>query len=135
MEVKKLVVADTDFLSHYLKGDLLTKKYVEEMLSRDYLFTTTSITTSELLFGAYKKGWKRIKINELKKFLSMIGVISFNYTHSKIYGKLRADLNKNGIEIGYADTAIASICLGENLQLFTYNKKHFNEIDNLQLFS
>ena len=41
---------------------------------------------------------------------------------------------KNGIEIGFADTAIALICIGEKKQLFTYNVKHFKHIDQLELF-
>lgn len=71
----------------------------------------------------------------LYKFLAKIGVIEFNYNHSQIYGKLRSTMIKNGKEIGFGDTAIASICIGEKLPLFTYNVKHFKDIELLELFS
>ena len=132
--MNKNVVVDTDFLSLYLKGDLLTKKYVENMIAAGNLFTTTSISSAELLFGVYKKGWKNTKITIVKNFLSTIGIIEFNYKHSQIYRQIRAQMIKNGIEIGFADTAIASICIGEKKQLFTYNVKHFKHIDQLELF-
>lgn len=135
MELTKLVIVDTDFLSLYLKGDLLTKKYVEDMIVNGYLFTTTSITSSELFFGAYKKGWKRTRIEILKQFLDKIDVIAFNYKHSLRYGKLRATMIKKGIEIGFADTAIASICIEEAKPLFTFNKKHFKTIKQLELYN
>lgn len=135
MELTKQVIVDTDFLSFYLKGDLMTKKYVEDMIMNGYLFTTTSITSSELLFGAYKKEWKKARIEVLKLFLEKIGVIAFNYKHSLRYGKLRATMIKRGTEIGFADTAIASICIEEAKPLFTFNKKHFKEIKQLELYN
>ncbi len=134
MELTKQVIVDTDFLSLYLKGDMLTKKYVEDMITDGYLFTTTSITSSEMVFGAYKKEWKKTKIESLKRFLVKIGVIEFNYKHSLLYGKLRAEMIKKGEEIGFADTAIASICIEEQKPLFTFNIKHFKMIDKLEFY-
>lgn len=131
----KQVIVDTDFLSLYLKGDMLTKKYVEDMITNGYLFTTTSITSSELLFGANKKEWKKTRIEFLKQFLVKIGVFEFNYKHSLVYGKLRTKMVKAGKEIGFADTAIASICLEEQKPLFTHNVKHFAMIDQLELYN
>ena len=135
MELTNKVIVDTDFISLYLKGDLLTKKYVEDMMTNGYLFTTTSITSSELLYGAYKKEWKKTRIEVLKQFLEKIGVIGFNYKHSLVYGKLRATMINSGKEIGFADTAIASICIEEQMPLFTFNIKHFIDIHNLELYN
>lgn len=135
MELIKLVIVDTDFLSFFLKGDDLVKQYVENILADGYLFTTTAITSSELFYGAYKKGWKENKIEELKQFLTKIGVIEFKDNHSQIYGKLRATLQKKGKDVGFADIAIASICIGENLPLFTFNVRHFKEIEELELYN
>ena len=100
MELNKRVIVDTEFISLYLKGDLLTKQHVEHILTDGYLFTTTAITSSELLYGAYKKGWKEKKIQLMRQFLTTIGVIAFTYEHSLIYGKLRATNVKKGLEIG-----------------------------------
>lgn len=135
MELRNKVIVDTDFISLYLKGDLLTRKYVEDLITNGYLFTTTSITSLEMIFGAYKKEWKKARIEVLKQFLEKIGVVEFNYKHSLVYGKLRATLIREGNEIGFADTAIASICIEEKLPLFTFNKKHFKDITNLELYN
>ena len=42
---------------------------------------------------------------------------------------------KTGKEIGFADTAIAAICIEEKIPLFTFNIKHFIEISNLELYN
>ena len=105
------------------------------MIANGYLFTTTSITRSELVFGAYKKNWKKKRIEVLKQFLEKIGVIGFSYEHSLVYGNIRATMIKTGKEIGFADTAIAAICIEEKIPLFTFNIKHFIEISNLELYN
>ena len=105
------------------------------MITNGYLFTTTSITSSELFYGAYKKNWKRARIEVLKQFLEKIGVLAFSYNHSLVYGKLRASMIKSGKEIGFADTAIASICIEEKIPLFTFDIRHFKEIDKLEFYN
>ena len=126
--------ADITDLEERARGENFVKNYLELVLSTDHNLATTSITTSEIYYGAFINKWTKKRIEKVESFLSSIKIFSYNFKHSKKYGELRARLQNSGQEIGFPDTAIASICLVEHCKLITFNLKHFKRINGLELF-
>jgi tRNA(fMet)-specific endonuclease VapC len=92
----------------------------------------TSITYAELLFGAERKGTKRIK-DKIEAIASNVSIISFDQNAAIEYSKLRWKLEKSGTPIGNMDMLIASCALSEEAILVTNNEKHFSNIKGLKI--
>ncbi len=93
----------------------------------------SSITVSELYYGACKS--KRIKenIKRLEEFLYPFEVLEYDENASKVYGKIRANLEKKGQVIGPLDMLIAAHALSRQLIIITNNTQEFKRISSLQV--
>jgi len=93
----------------------------------------SSITVSELHYGACKSNHIKKNINRLDEFLSPFEIFSYDENASRYYGKIRSQLEKQGNIIGQLDMLIASHALSNNLILITNNVKEFMRIKSLQV--
>lgn len=93
----------------------------------------SSITVSELQYGACKS--KQIKKNtkRLDEFLRPFGILAYDENASNYYGKIRSHLEKQGHVIGPLDMLIAAHALSENLTLITNNEKEFKRVKALKV--
>jgi tRNA(fMet)-specific endonuclease VapC len=93
----------------------------------------SSITVSELYYGACKS--KKIKQNivRLEEFLYPFEILNYDENASKEYGKLRTRLEKKGQLIGPLDMLIAAHALSLKLIIITNNSKEFKRINSLQV--
>ena len=133
MEIKKHVVLDTDFLSYYLIERPSAIVMIESLIKKDLLPATTVITKAEMFYGANKKNWGPQRFNKLRDLFNSLFIYNFTSKSSEIYGELRAKLMNSGLDIGFADTAIASITIEQQAILLTNNVEHFNRIETLDL--
>ena len=131
MELSIPIIADTDYLSDYLARKKLARKITYSLLQDGMYVVTTAITASELYFGKYRRKWQEKRSNTLHALIASLTVIPFTLKHVKIYGEIRAHLVNEGMDIGFADTAIASIALVENIPLLTANFRHFDCVEGL----
>jgi tRNA(fMet)-specific endonuclease VapC len=125
---------DTDCLSNILKkapSPLLIKKL--ESLPKGLQFTT-SINVSEIYFGAYRSRnqEKILKAYEDKVFPN-VNILPFDTDSGKIYGRLKALLEKRGLSKREPDLMIAAIAIQHNMILVTGNKRHFMNIPGLNM--
>ena len=125
---------DTDSLSNVLKKNpspLLLEKL--EGIAEDLQFTT-SINVSEIYFGAYrsKNSKKILKAYEDKVFPNL-NILPFDAESGKIYGRLKARLEKKGLSKSEPDLRIASIAIQHNMTLVTGNTRHFMGIPGLNI--
>ena len=123
---------DTDCLSNILKkapSPLLIKKL--ESLPKDLQFTT-SINVSEIYFGAYRSRnqEKILKAYEDKVFPN-VNILPFDTESGKIYGRMKALLEKRGLSKSEPDLRIAAIAIQHDMILVTGNKRHFMNIPGL----
>ena len=123
---------DTDCLSNILKkapSPLLIKKL--ETLPKDLQFTT-SINVSEIYFGAYRSRnqEKILKAYEDKVFPN-VNILPFDTDSGKIYGRLKALLEKRGLSKSEPDLRIAAIAIQHDMILVTGNKRDFINIPGL----
>jgi tRNA(fMet)-specific endonuclease VapC len=125
---------DTDTLSNVLKkipSPPLLKKL--EPIPEGLQFTT-SINVSEIYFGAYRSRNRKkiLKAYEDKVFPNLY-ILPFDTESGKIYGRLKARLEKKGVSKSEPDLRIASIAIQHNMVLVTGNKKHFRDIPGLNV--
>jgi len=90
----------------------------------------SAITASELYWGVYKSGSIRNQ-TALEKFLSPLTILDYDHAAARQYGKLRADLDKQGTPIGPLDQQIAAHALALGVTLVTNNTREFERVPGL----
>ncbi len=122
--VKKTCL-DTDVIIELLKNNEEIKKKIEALNAEFY---TTTINTFELWSGR-----KENEENTIKNLLSWLNIQSLNKESAYKAGDIRIKLKKQGLDIEFRDIFIASICIENDLELLTYNKKHFERMQQFGL--
>jgi len=123
-----LILVDTDVLIEILdasskKGDAALKKLEEADI------TLTSLNLHEILFGLYKYA----NNSNIEKIL-LLDVIDFTRNDAALSAKLEVKAEKKGNKIPRFDAMIASVAINRGLKFLTFNKKHFEGIEGLELF-
>lgn len=93
----------------------------------------SAITYAELMHGVEKNVNPEKKRLALMLFLSSISVLDFNQDAANEYGKIRADLEKQGNVIGTMDMLIAAHAKSKGLTIVTNNTKEFGRVIGLQI--
>ena len=83
----------------------------------------SSITLAELYYGIMKNSNPEKNQEALDKFLTPLEIADFDYYATIEYGRIHAELEKNGTPIGPFDTLIAAHAKSLNLTLVTNNNK------------
>lgn len=92
----------------------------------------SSVTYAELVHGVEKS--QAIEKNRLALalLLSNIEILNFDANAAESYGKIRADLEKQGTSIGPLDIMIAGHAKSLNYTVVTNNTKEFNRVPGLK---
>ena len=98
-----------------------------------YRLLLTFITAAELLRGGIKKSWGPRRTLELRQWISAFSVIHSNDDVVDAWAQLVAISDKTGRNISQNDAWTAACCLVGDLPLVTFNRKHFDWIDGLEL--
>ena len=85
-----------------------------------------SIVAAELFYGAEKSNAKAKTLKVMESFLLPFEIIAFGKDESRIYGKLRKELESVGKLIGPNDLIIAAIVISHKGKLITNNLSEFN---------
>jgi len=93
----------------------------------------STITVSELMYGAYKSEYVEKNLKAIESFLMPFEIVEYDFEASVEYGKIRAYLEKKGKVIGNMDMQIAGHALALDLVLVTNNTKEFKRVDGLGL--
>ncbi len=112
------------------KPEILLKRIQENFTQGIYI---SSLTVAELEFGVENS--QKIEQNRfaLLKFLSIFKILNFDDSDAVDYGKLRADLKKQGRLIGPIDMLLAGQALNKDLVLVTNNIKEFERVKGLKI--
>jgi len=120
---------DTDILIHFMRGNKEVMKKIAANLDN---ISTTYLNVCELFKGAeFSKAPEEEKklIDEMMK--DMI-ILDLSVQSAKIYANDYAKLKERGKMIEEFDILISAITKSNNYILVTRNKKHFENIENLQ---
>lgn len=93
----------------------------------------SSITVAELEYGVYKSQRQQQNQAALNQFLIPLEIISFDASATQTYGRIRAELERQGIVIGSMDMLIASQAISLGLILVTNNVRELSQIPGLVL--
>lgn len=124
-KVDRKICLDTNILIEITRNNKEIILLIKELDS--YLYTT-SISIFEIWNGRLRKEDEQIKrlINSLKK-------VSFDEQAALIAGDIQMRLREAGDLIDIRNLFIASVCIINNLELLTNNKKHFERLKKFGL--
>jgi tRNA(fMet)-specific endonuclease VapC len=93
----------------------------------------SSITFSELQYGAEKSARVPENLNAIEEFTSLIDILPYTAKASMHYGNIRASLERLGQTIGVNDLHIAAHARSDGLVLVTNNMGEFTRVPGLLL--
>ena len=93
----------------------------------------SSVTYAELVHGVEKSAAVDKNRLALSILLANIEILDFDVNAADGYGKIRADLEKNGTPIGPLDMMIAGHARSLDYTLVTNNVKEFKKVSGLKI--
>ena len=93
----------------------------------------SSITLSELIYGAEKSINVDKNLEAIEEFISHLDVLPYDAKASQHFGQIKAALEKKGEVIGENDIHIAAHAISQGLILVTNNLREFKRVPNLAL--
>ena len=131
--MKIAYLIDTDWIINYLYGREQVVKKLEELEPEGMAVSVISL--AELYEGAYYSKNPEASQKGIEDFLEDIPILGISKEICKIFGLERGKLRKQGNIIEDFDLLIASICLHYDLTLLSNNRKHYDRIEGLRIFS
>jgi len=101
-------------------------KLVRNLDFIDTFLCTTSVNVFELWQGERP-------LEKITYTINTLVVFDFDKDSAKIAGRIMKILKKEGKQLDMRDLFIASICIKNDLKLFTLNKKHFERLKRFGL--
>jgi len=121
--VVRKICLDSDVLIELLRGN---KKAKSILASLDADFFITTINYYEL--------WGGRKDEEIiSPFLENFGILNFDKSSSIIAGNMRKKMSVKGELIDVRDIFIGAVCINNDLELLTFNLKHFDRLKKFGL--
>ena len=90
------------------------------------------VVAAELRFGAVRKANAALSA-QINGLLNLIDVMPLSLPADRIYGVLRATLERSGTPISGNDMLIAAHALAENMTIVTDNVREFSRVPGLHI--
>ena len=120
---------DTNIFIAAMKGDTNVRTVLERTPLADLVLST--VLLGELQFGVEKSAYREKNQLKLNALLNQIEIAPIDDRVSRLYAKLRADLESHGTPIGANDYWIAAHALALGATLVTDNVYEFNRVNGL----
>lgn len=131
MKISYLV--DTDWvIDHFNKVAEITQK-LRELKPNGIALSIISL--AELYEGVYYSKDRTKAEKTLKTFLHGFPVLGIDEEICKIFGKERGKLRRQGKIVSDFDLLIGSTCLHYNLAILTNNRRHYEMVEGLSIFT
>ena len=91
----------------------------------------SSVTLAELEFGVAKSLHQENNQAALDEFVLPLEIAGFDHEAARVYGRVRAMLEKKGTPIGSLDTMIGAHALALGVILVTNNTREFSRVKGL----
>jgi len=118
---------------------LINKKNENVLKKFDFYKTgeigISSISYSELIFGAYKSSRVQQNLDALNEFILPLEIVPFDDEAGFSYGRIRTLLEKKGVLIGPMDLLIGSHAISMKIPIVTNNEREFIKIPELQIIN
>ncbi len=91
------------------------------------------VVKAELYFGAYKSQRPVSNVALIDQLAGQFPALAFDARAARVFGEIRADLNRKGTPIGPYDLQIAAMALVNDCVLVTHNTAEFLRVEGLRL--
>ncbi len=115
--VRKLCL-DSDVLIALLNKEVNPRHALE---SSDAVLCITAINAFEIWYG-------RKNEETVPELLAWLEVIQISDVIARLAADILRDLKKQGMVLDFKDIFIAATCIVHNMELLTYNQKHFTRL-------
>ena len=122
---------DTNIVIYVLKRR--PKEVLEIFNTNASRMAVSSITLSELIYGAEKSPNVDKNLEAIEEFVSHLDVLPYDAKASQHYGQVKVALEKKGEIIGENDIHIAAHAISQGLILVTNNLREFKRVPNLAI--
>ncbi len=127
-------VLDTTAFSAVMKRDMALMQLLKNYRPGDIV--TVPPVVAEIQYGIERLDHSSKKFFLLKserdRLLSVINVLPWSAESSNHFGKIKADLERQGKLIDDFDIAIAAIAIAHKCGVITVNQTHFKRIKNIE---
>lgn len=128
-----MYLIDSDQIINYLKGIPTTIRLIQTLVL-DRL-AISAISHAEVIAGVYGATDPARAETGYRSFLQDVTILPFTDTIGEEYGRVRFDLKRRGLLIPVQDMLIAATAIHHGLTLVTNNRKDFERIINLTLYT
>jgi tRNA(fMet)-specific endonuclease VapC len=128
------VILDTSVLIEAERGNLNIDAFIAGRNNEP--FGLSVISVAELLHGVHRASSDRIRWQRsayVEKIIDLFPIYPFEVSTARVYSELWASLLSRGIQIGAHDLMIASTALSLGFSVATFNRRHFDRIEGLNL--
>ena len=122
-----LYMLDTDTCSYIIRNRPEHVKEKLEEVEKEHSIGLSSVVVSELFYGAYKKGSRRL-VRLVESFVDYFEIYDYDLKAAVEYGRLKAELERKGITIRAYDLQIAAHTISLNAVLVTNNLRECRKI-------
>ena len=123
-----MIILDTDILIEIYDKKSTSGGYaLQKIEASGDNFYITVINIQEILYGL-------LKYAKQTEYILQLPVLEYSKEDAKLAAELEWKTETKGKKLARADAIVAAIAINNNAKLYTNNKKHFSEIDGLDLF-
>ena len=101
---------------------------LQELLARGEFLVTTRMNVAELYVGVERSDDPDREGELVEQVLQGVGVLDFDDTAARFFGRISAHLQEIGQPAGDMDVLIAATCMAAGHRLITRNAAHFENI-------
>ncbi len=127
------VIVDTNVISYILKKDSRAESYRRHIFGLPKIISF--MTLAELYRWELQYSWGERKRRKIREFLDDYSIVYSDEKLCEIWAKIKSDAHKKGNPIDTADAWVASVALLFDVPLVTHNRRHFENVENLQIIS
>jgi tRNA(fMet)-specific endonuclease VapC len=126
------LLLDTNICIYIIKQQPVTvlKHFLEYQIGD---IGISSITLSELRYGVAKSNHREKNAKALDEFIIPLEVVPYDESATRVYGDIRATLEKAGTPIGSMDMLIAAHAVSLGIPLVTNNTREFIRVPSLSV--
>ncbi|CAN7651464.1 type II toxin-antitoxin system VapC family toxin [Bosea sp. LjRoot237] len=93
----------------------------------------SSVVTHELYYGAYRSQKIAFNLETLRLLFADLAILDLDREDARVAGEIRANLARQGTQIGPYDVLIAGQARARNLTLITNNTDEFARVPGLEI--
>ena len=128
------VILDSSVLIEAERGHLDIDRFINDRETQP--FGLSVITVAELLHGVHRADSEKRRVKRsayVEKVIELFPIYTFGMDAARVYAQLWAGLLRKGVQIGAHDLIIASTAIALGFSVASFDKRHFEKIQGLQL--